>query len=406
MLGWPLLTRPVSAAQPASFSLSTQNLSVATGQYFSVAVGLDPGEAAVDTVRLHVNFDPTLLQAQTVSLGSTMTQTSPGSAIDNVAGSINWGGFTFGTPLTVKGTVMTLNFKALRTGTGAITLNSSSLALQDGENFSNGATSTTTVSVVANADSGGTTSSGEVPSVVVVDGLTLTVTSATHPDKNAWYKSRDVQVTWAMQGGSPREFLTMFDLSPDTDPSQSDLTRVIDGSVRDMLLTLGSDGLWYFHIKMISATGAVSSTVHFPLHIDSTPPSSLSIDPDTRQLLAGEPVSLAFGAIDDLSGVADYAISINGGEYLPATSPYQFKNTVAGDILFGVRATDNAGNETFASTRLRVYDEDSLFASLIRAKEVAVRGLKFTLWIAVGLLIISALTCGILFGVRYSKRSR
>ena len=63
-------------------------------------------------------------------------------------------------------------------------------------------------------------------------------------------------------------------------------------------------------------------------------------------------LTLTFSASDNLSGIAGYELSIDGGTWFPATSPYvhDVSGFADGTHTAAVRATDNAGNQEEATT--------------------------------------------------------
>ncbi|MFA6414787.1 MAG: cohesin domain-containing protein [Candidatus Paceibacterota bacterium] len=118
------------SALAASISLSPTTVSVHAGDTFNVSVTADPASIKLYSVRANVSFDPSLVQVTNFSFASTWISISqPGyDSIDNANGTLVKaagypGGFTSATKLG------TITFKAIKTGTAAITSTNSSLLL-------------------------------------------------------------------------------------------------------------------------------------------------------------------------------------------------------------------------------------------------------------------------------------
>ncbi|HCB19556.1 TPA: hypothetical protein DEP34_04225 [Candidatus Uhrbacteria bacterium] len=122
----------VLAAGTATISLSPTTTSVDTGEDFTLSVLVDPNGESLDTVRVNMSYDPTLLEAIRFDLGTQFPSLSPGYEIDNTAGALTYGGYKYGTQVTAEGTFATVTFRALSSGTAAISITSDSKAIDDG----------------------------------------------------------------------------------------------------------------------------------------------------------------------------------------------------------------------------------------------------------------------------------
>ncbi len=125
----------ISTAQAtgaATLSLSPTNTSVKTGESFSLSVTVSLNGESLDTARVNLNWDASKLEAQAVDLGSLFPNLSPSNSINNTAGTLSYGAFKFGTPVTTPGTVATVTFRALKSGTATIAVGSESKLIADG----------------------------------------------------------------------------------------------------------------------------------------------------------------------------------------------------------------------------------------------------------------------------------
>jgi len=125
-------SKMVLAAGTATISLSPTTTSVDTGEDFTLSVLVDPNGESLDTVRVNMSYDPSLLEAVRFDLGTQFPSLSPGYEIDNTAGELTYGGYKYGTQVTAEGTFATVTFRALSSGTVTIDITSDSKAINDG----------------------------------------------------------------------------------------------------------------------------------------------------------------------------------------------------------------------------------------------------------------------------------
>ncbi|MBI4437461.1 hypothetical protein HY631_00745 [Candidatus Uhrbacteria bacterium] len=121
------------AGSTATLSLSPTNTSVETGDSFSLSVLVDANDESLDTVRVDLSFNPALVEVLSFDLGSLFPNFSPSNDIDNDAGTLSYGAFKFGTPVTSAGTLATVTFHALSAGTATISVASTSRLIADGQ---------------------------------------------------------------------------------------------------------------------------------------------------------------------------------------------------------------------------------------------------------------------------------
>ena len=121
------------AGTTATLSLSPTNTSVETGDSFSLSVLVDANDESLDTVRVDLSFDPDMVEVLSFDLGSLFPNLSPSNDIDNDAGTLSYGAYKFGTPVTSSGTLATVTFHALSSGTATIAVEDSSRLISDGE---------------------------------------------------------------------------------------------------------------------------------------------------------------------------------------------------------------------------------------------------------------------------------
>ncbi|MEK7619986.1 MAG: cohesin domain-containing protein [Patescibacteria group bacterium] len=121
------------AAGSATLTLSPTNTSVDTGDNFSLSVMVTPNGESLDTARVELDWDASKLEVLSFDLGSLFPYLSPSNEIDNTNGDLSYGAFKFGTPVTSSGTLATVTFHALASGSTTISVLSSSKLISDGE---------------------------------------------------------------------------------------------------------------------------------------------------------------------------------------------------------------------------------------------------------------------------------
>lgn len=93
------------------------------------------------------------------------------------------------------------------------------------------------------------------------------------------------------------------------------------------------------------------------IYIDSTPPTNVEISANPSTWTNTGLVTLLFSATDALSGIDHYELSLNGGVFFHAASPYQWDISALPTGTYGatVKAFDRSGNESApASTTVYV----------------------------------------------------
>jgi hypothetical protein len=140
-----------SISLAASFQLSPSNVTVTTGQTFTVQVVATPSGSSLYTASAHLSFNPNILEVTNFSFAPTWMQVSQTGydSTDNTNGAlIKTGGFPGGfNTLTNLGTV---TFEAKTTGTATISVGSGSILLdQNSTNEVTGAQGSVAVTVTA-----------------------------------------------------------------------------------------------------------------------------------------------------------------------------------------------------------------------------------------------------------------
>ncbi|MEK7615255.1 MAG: cohesin domain-containing protein, partial [Patescibacteria group bacterium] len=121
---------PAQAAGMATLTLSPTNTTVKTGETFSLSVLVNPSGESIDTARVNLSWDGSKLEALAFDLGSLFPDLSPSNSISS--GKLTYGAFKFGTPVSSSGTLATVSFRALASGSAVISVASDSKLISDG----------------------------------------------------------------------------------------------------------------------------------------------------------------------------------------------------------------------------------------------------------------------------------
>lgn len=172
-----------------------------------------------------------------------------------------------------------------------------------------------------------------------------TVTSTTHPKQDSWYKAKTATLNWSSSQGS--SFSYSLDRSPSTTPDQ-----VAEAAGNTKNYENMADGIWYFHIR-VKGAGGWSSTAHYRLQIDATPPEPFVPEADPKTNAEKRPI-IAFSTKDVTSGIDHYEIQIDEGSWDKADNPYKIPSISSGSHKVSVKAVDKAGNERIGTVDISV----------------------------------------------------
>ena len=389
----------IHAAGSAAMSLDQGSYEVQRGSYVDVTVSVDPRGELLDTVRVVLTYDPTVLSAQSVRLSGDFERSAPGNYRDNAGGKISWGAFTLEGPVTSPSEVITVTFLGLTSGDADIRISSDSRALNNGEE---------------KIDIG---SLGEasvfVTDVEVTDpgAATLVVQSASHADEAIWYSNRDVTLSWTTpEGESPiTAYIYSFGLDADEEPNVS-----LEASTQDLSLQAAQDGLHYFRIKGVQEDGRETAVTQRLVRVDTTEPNPIELTVQDDKILEGESAWFTFATTDETSGVAEYQVAINESEFQAQTSPLEMEDLPPGTYFFRVAAFDRAGNIAFGAVSVRVYPTGTDLqrpdgyeeGSEVRAIQAALTEFADEIFIDPLWWIIVVLGAIVLFGIIIQTRKR
>ncbi|MFN3692825.1 MAG: Ig-like domain-containing protein [Candidatus Paceibacteria bacterium] len=333
---------------------ATLNISPATGVYgsgstFTVRVSVDTKGAAINAADGTITFDNKALQVVSVSRSSSIFNlwtTEP--AFSNSAGTISFSG---GTPTGYtggSGTVMTITFRTLGSGSARVNFGSGSVLAADGRG----------TNVLSSMGSGAYTISAasETPEPEAIvefvppanTPAAPKITSDTHGDPAGWSKETTAVLRWTL----PSDVVavrTALDESPTAIP-----TKVYDSPIKEITLTDLEEGVSYFHIQFKNDEGWGKVT-HYRLAVDTTAPQNvvLSLKPDSN---LANPTQIIVASTTDTNGspIKSFMVQLNGAapvEYKNEDGKNEIKleNLTPGRQTLVVEVVDAAGNSTVST---------------------------------------------------------
>lgn len=309
---------------------------VVKGQTFQVNYVVQ-GAKEVDTVRFNGDYTQSLIELKSM-VPSALDSRSPGTAFNQADGSYSFGAFTIAgaTNGAVKTGVFT--FTATQLGTATVSLKDGSLVLSAGENQLTG---------LASAQIRIVEEKGEARVTPSSTNTGLSVTSVSHPNENLWYKNRDIQINWKAEGAGIASVFVAFDDQPEGPATE----KVANSGSKTF--SAPKDGVWYAHIIVSFADGKRLRR-DYRLQIDTTTPKPFALSSDYQQIDASVPNFLRFAAIDETSGIGEYAIYAGDQLVTTTTNPFFAITGQTGEKMYTVKATDLAGNVTTSVIRLRL----------------------------------------------------
>ncbi len=167
----------------------------------------------------------------------------------------------------------------------------------------------------------------------------IPVFSSSHPNSNAWYRDKSVQLSWpALNKGV---YYYAINQISDFIPQENGIS-----TLNNRLNTvLGGDGIYYFHIRAKNAGGKWGDASHFKIMVDSTPPQSLVIKSSSVRTGGGELVRLNFNGEDKTSGVQkNFYVKFDEGIWFPTSSQLYAPFFDGKKHNIYLRVFDNAGN--------------------------------------------------------------
>jgi hypothetical protein len=135
----------------------------------------------------------------------------------------------------------------------------------------------------------------------------LTISSPTHPDQNAWYPNNDPAFEWATPSDTSgiAGYSYILDNAPSTTPDDT-----IDSAANSATYTDVPDGVSYFHVRAKDNAGNWGLPSHYRVNIDTAPPTIVDHAPTGVNVPVTTTITVTFSEpMDKLSAQNAFSIS-------------------------------------------------------------------------------------------------
>ncbi len=326
-------------ASAASLYFSPSQKSVVTGGRVTVTLKVNAQGQAINAAEGSIRFSNSLLRLVSISKsGSIFTFWPVEPYGSTTAGTVSFSG---GLPnpgyAGSSGTLVSLSFEALSSGTAELSISGAKVLANDGQGTNVLTTYGSASLTIGAASAPPPTPPTDSPRPAPI------VSSTTFPDQSTWYTSEQGNVSWTKPSG-----VTGFSFH-----LSQDLNDVVDETVDTTSTTTSidvlTDGVWYFAVRAKSASGW-SAPSRFRIQRDHTPPADFTIQIQRDRGVTDPSPHVVFTATDETSGIDHYTLSLDGGTATEVSSPANLANLTAGHHHVMVIAFDRAGNQTTSQT--------------------------------------------------------
>ena len=351
----------------ADLSISPSSGSYSVGQSFTVTIQTNPQGKSVNAVEAKLSFDNTKLSVTNVSkTGSVFSLWTTEPSYSNTAGTIDFGGGS-PSPFSTKSNLVTVTFKVLAEGSGAVSVASASVLAADGlgtDVYTAGSPATYTLTPAEAVKPTPKTETPKTEEPVAEEGNDATITFGDAPrvpeagstvflDPEVWYATKVGIFTWEV----PFDVDTLaLDIATS---SEFEPTTVYDPPIDQLSLNADilTDGIQYLTLQYKNTVGW-GGILHRKLMIDTTPPLSFAVNVRAGNTASSFPL-ITFEAKDETSGILKYEMSIADGEPVEITPDearlgYLLKNLEDGTYTVKVIAHDFAGNKTESTSAVLI----------------------------------------------------
>jgi hypothetical protein len=391
---FPFFPIQKAKAAGATLFLSPASGDFEVGKTFSVKAMVNSGGGAgINAAEGSIKFDPSIISVTGLSNNGSIfnlwtSNNGQGPGFSNTAGTITFGG---GSPSSYKGdagTIFTITFKALKTGTAEVNFTGGIVLAADGKgtNIFSGFGNAKYVFEEKKVEE---KKPEERPKPPVVEeekpkGILPPIpeiSSDSHPKSDIWYSDNDPEFSWKIL---PDLTNINFEITnkPDSDPKGID-----EGVIETKKFENIEDGVWYFHLKYKNKIGW-GQTSRYKLMIDASPPEPFGVSLDIGKDPTNPSPKLLFKTVDKTSGIENYTVFIGERkitlkeDQVAAEGGYRLEPLAPGEHQAVVMAADKAGNTasssiTFIIEALRSPIITDIAKIINKKDEFIIRGTSF-----------------------------
>jgi len=357
----------VLQAHAAEVVVSPSTATYSKGQTFTTTIQVNPQGKSVNAVEAKLSFDSSKFAVVSISkTGSVFSLWTTEPTFSNSAGTIEFGGGS-PTPFTAKSNLVSITLRTVGEGSGTLSVSSASVLAADGlgtnvytgagnGTYTISATPVTPPPVEEEED----VTTPEKPKEESEAAITFgdpprapEAGSAVFLEPDKWYATKAGLFTWEIPFDVDELALNIA-TSADATP-----TTKYDPPIDEIALnaTMLIDGVQYLTMQYKNQVGW-GAILHRKIMIDTVPPEKFAINVRAGNTPSAFPL-LNFEAVDSISGIERYEMSIADGEAVPITPDeaklgYLIKDLEDGTYTVRVTAFDYAGNETLASVPLLI----------------------------------------------------
>lgn len=330
-------------AEAATLSARPLTTKVVAGGVFTVSVDLNSQGKTINNAEAVISYPPELVEVQSVSTGGSIFSlwVEP-ATFSNGSGTITFNGGAPNPGYTGSGGhILSAKFKAKAAGTAQISISSAAIRENDGLG-TNVLTGQSGGQISITEQKQTTPDSAEQPASPVSQPApagAVVVTSATHPNSEAWYKETKAIFAWKLPRGITASQTSL-------DKTAGAVPRVLRRpAVSTITVDNITSGVWYFNARFLSAQGW-SPVTTYKIQVDTTPPENVTVVPASAENQRAAPAIIA---TDAHSGIDYYMVGIDDTNPVRLTAvqgetEIAIPGISAGTHQVVVQAFDRAGN--------------------------------------------------------------
>lgn len=340
-----------SFAEAANLVISPVNKNVDVGNIFTINVNVSAPSENINAVSGSVSFDSSRLEVVSVSKNSSIINfwvQEPN--FSNSSGTISFEGVSLSSGYQgPSGNIVTVTFKAIKSGSALIDLSSGSILANDGLGTE---VLSSLVDGTVNVSAG--TPSQEPEKEVEIKAIAergILIDSNSHPDEEAWYSNDTVTFSFDISDEAD-SVQTILSERRNTTPSVTYSPPITEKTIEDL-----DDGVWYFHIRQ-RVNGTWSKVYTRKIKIDTTSPVIKDVSVYGVSNLTNPVRTIEIDSYDDTSGIEKYEIYLGDTliDEIKASGYYEYQtpNLYPGKHEIKIVAVDFAGLKDSRSVTIEV----------------------------------------------------
>ena len=334
-----LLVVPIIHSEAAVLNIQPSTQRIYVGDTFSVRLVVDSENTAINSSEAQLSYPSDMLDIVSVSkVGSIFTLWVEDPIFSNANGTLSYSGGVPSPGYTgSSGQVLTVIFKAKKSGEVVVTPTTASVRADDG-NGTDVLLRTIPARIQISEKNEQKLETG-VPRLSEI--RMPTITSTTHPDQSKWYRNSSPIFSWTTGEGVVAVRM-LYDNNPSSNPTVTYQPPIDNKQIPNI-----EDGVHYFHVQVKTPEGW-SQIAHYRFNIDTVAPRDFNVkiadvgDSESRP-------RIVFSTTDAGSGMARYEVSSDNTRLAQITAsevgtPIELPVLDPGTRTIVVSAYDNAGN--------------------------------------------------------------